>query len=37
MNPARDYRQLLEAYKRQHADKYGIRRMGIFGSVARYV
>ncbi len=30
-----DYLQLLRQYKAKVADKYGIRRIGIFGSVAR--
>lgn len=27
--------EVLESYKRQHADEFGIVRIGIFGSVAR--
>ncbi len=27
--------KLLQLYKRQHADEFGILRIGIFGSVAR--
>lgn len=30
-----EYIKLLREYKRSHAAKYGISRMGIFGSVAR--
>ena len=30
-----DYLQLLRQYKDAFADKYGIKRIGIFGSVAR--
>lgn len=30
-----DYLQLLRQYKDAFADKYGIQRIGIFGSVAR--
>ena len=30
-----DYLQLLRQYKAKVADKYGIKRIGIFGSVAR--
>ena len=30
-----DYLQLLRQYKAEVADKYGIKRIGIFGSVAR--
>jgi predicted nucleotidyltransferase len=29
------YLNLLREHKQEYADKYGIRRMGIFGSVAR--
>ena len=31
----KDYLQLLRQYKAKVADKYGIKRIGIFGSVAR--
>lgn len=27
--------EILRAYKAQHADKYGLKRIGIFGSSAR--
>lgn len=30
-----DYLRLLRQYKESFADKYGIERIGIFGSVAR--
>jgi predicted nucleotidyltransferase len=35
MKTTNEYIHLLRDYKRQHAAKYGIVRMGIFGSVAR--
>jgi predicted nucleotidyltransferase len=35
MKTTGEYIRLLDSYKRKHADKYGIARMGIFGSVAR--
>ena len=35
MQTTSDYLRLLRDYKSQHADEYGIERMGIFGSVAR--
>ena len=30
-----NYLNLLRKYKQEYADKYGVTRMGIFGSVAR--
>ena len=35
MNTTKEYLQLLQAYKLQSAIRYGISRIGIFGSVAR--
>jgi predicted nucleotidyltransferase len=35
MKTTTEYIRLLRDYKRDHAVKYGIERMGIFGSVAR--
>jgi predicted nucleotidyltransferase len=35
MKTRSEYIRLLRAYRRQHAAEYGIKRMGIFGSVAR--
>lgn len=35
MKSTADYIELLRSYKNQEATKYGILRMGIFGSVAR--
>ena len=35
MRTTADYLRLLQSYKTAVADKYGIRRIGIFGSVAR--
>jgi hypothetical protein len=35
MKATSEYIVLLRNYKRNYADKYGIKRMGIFGSVAR--
>lgn len=35
MKTTSEYIELLRQYKRQVADKYGIIRLGIFGSVAR--
>jgi predicted nucleotidyltransferase len=35
MKATNEYIVLLRNYKRNYADKYGIKRMGIFGSVAR--
>ncbi|MDR0618973.1 MAG: nucleotidyltransferase domain-containing protein [Bacteroidales bacterium] len=34
MKTREEYISLLSAYKEKHADKYGISKMGIFGSVA---
>jgi predicted nucleotidyltransferase len=35
MKPTSEYIRLLRGYKRKHAAEYGIKRIGIFGSVAR--
>ena len=35
MKTTKEYLQLLQAYKLQSAIRYGISRIGIFGSVAR--
>ena len=35
MKTTHEYIHLLRQFKREHADEYGIIRMGIFGSVAR--
>ena len=35
MRTTADYLRLLQSYKTAVADKYGIRRIGIFSSVAR--
>jgi len=35
MRTTADYLRLLQSYKTAVTDKYGIRRIGIFGSVAR--
>ena len=35
MKTTKEYLQLLQAYKLQYAIRYGISRIGIFGSVAR--
>ena len=35
MKTTREYIHLLRQFKQEHADEYGIIRMGIFGSVAR--
>ena len=35
MKTLADYLPLLRGYMRENAPKYGISRMGIFGSVAR--
>lgn len=35
MKSTADYLQLLRQYMKANAEKYGITRMGIFGSVAR--
>ncbi|MDR1453207.1 MAG: nucleotidyltransferase family protein [Candidatus Margulisbacteria bacterium] len=35
MSDTSQYLQLLRKFKRQHAAKYNIKRIGIFGSVAR--
>jgi predicted nucleotidyltransferase len=35
MRTTKEYIDIVKSYKEQHAAKYGILRMGIFGSVAR--
>lgn len=35
MKTTKEYIELLRTYYQNNADKYGIARMGIFGSVAR--
>jgi predicted nucleotidyltransferase len=35
MKTTNEYIHLLRTYKRNHAAEYGIKRIGIFGSVAR--
>ena len=35
MKPTSEYINLLRIFKQEHANEYGINRMGIFGSVAR--
>ena len=35
MKTTREYIHLLRQFKQEHADEYGIVRIGIFGSVAR--
>lgn len=35
MKTTSEYISLLQSYMQKNADKYGISRMGIFGSVAR--
>lgn len=35
MRTVNDYRDILYDFKNNHADYYGISRMGIFGSVVR--
>jgi predicted nucleotidyltransferase len=34
MTSTREYLNVLHNYKQNHAEKYGIKRIGIFGSVA---
>ena len=35
MNTRVEYMKILQRFKQEHGDEYGITRIGIFGSVAR--